>query len=94
MHSLEDKQDWMNRLKKIEGQVRGLQSMVEASRSCSDVMMQISSVRAAIHQLSVKIFETHLRKEFHLITATDDKFQLESDECIKELITILCRSFK
>lgn len=87
-----DKQDWVNRLKKIEGQVRGLQSMVETSRSCSELMTQISSVKAALHQLGIKLFETHLREEVQLIISLDEPAQ--SDDHIKEMLAILSRSFK
>lgn len=92
MDSLEDKQDWLNRLKKIEGQVRGLQNMVETRRSCSDLLIQISSAKAALHQLGVRIFETYLRDEFQLIISVDNPAQ--SDDHIKEMLTILSQSFK
>jgi len=92
LDSLEDKQDWENRLKRIEGQVRGLQSMMETSRSCSELMIQISSVKSALHQLGVKIFETHLREEFQLTISLDNPAQ--SDDHIKEMLAILSRSFK
>ncbi len=92
MDSLEDKQDWQSRLKKIEGQVRGLQNMVETNRSCSDLLIQIASVKAVLHQLGVKIFETHLREEFQHIISLDESEQ--SDDPIKEMLTILSRSFK
>jgi len=91
LDSLEEKQDWLNRLKKIEGQLRGLQNMVETNRSCSDLLIQISSAKAALHQLGVKIFETHLREEFQLIISLDKPTQ--SDDHIKEMLFILSRSF-
>jgi DNA-binding FrmR family transcriptional regulator len=65
--------------------------MVEASRPCSELMMQISSTKAALHHVGAKIFEAHLRNEFQL-TALDTPAQL--DENIKGMLSILSRIFK
>jgi len=47
-----DKKSLVNRLKRIEGQVRGLQQMIEQERSCQEVMTQVSAVVSALHRVS------------------------------------------
>jgi len=51
----------LTRLRRIEGQVRGLQRMVEEDRYCADVMTQIASVQAALHGVSRALMRNHLR---------------------------------
>jgi DNA-binding FrmR family transcriptional regulator len=51
----------MHRLRRIEGQVRGLQRMVDEERYCADVMTQISSVQEALRGVSRAMLQNHLR---------------------------------
>ena len=51
----------VNRLRRIEGQVRGLQRMVEEDRYCADVMTQISSVQEALRGVSRELMRNHLK---------------------------------
>jgi CsoR family transcriptional regulator, copper-sensing transcriptional repressor len=48
------------RLKRIEGQIGGLQRMVEDDRYCVDVLTQISAVRAALHKVEEEILRDHM----------------------------------
>ena len=48
------------RLKRIEGQVRGLIKMVEDEKSCEEILIQISSAKAALHRTGQVILEGHL----------------------------------
>jgi DNA-binding FrmR family transcriptional regulator len=50
----------LKRLRRIEGQVRGLSGMVEADRYCVDVVTQISAVRAALHKVEEEILRDHV----------------------------------
>ncbi|WMT58867.1 metal-sensitive transcriptional regulator [Truepera radiovictrix] len=52
----------LNRLKRIEGQVRGLQRMIEEERDCREVLTQLSGVRSALDAASDVILETYLEK--------------------------------
>ncbi|HEX2910776.1 MAG TPA: metal-sensitive transcriptional regulator [Chloroflexia bacterium] len=56
-----DKDKLQARLKRIEGQVRGLQRMIEDDKYCIDIITQISSVQAALQQVSVLLLEDHMR---------------------------------
>ena len=54
-------EDLLRRLRRIEGQVRGLGQMVEADRYCIDVLTQISAVTKALQGVAVGLFDDHLR---------------------------------
>lgn len=62
----EIKRTVQNRLRRIEGQVRGLQRMVEEERYCADVITQISSVQEALRGTARSVLQNHLR---HCATA-------------------------
>ncbi|HEV2288717.1 MAG TPA: metal-sensitive transcriptional regulator [Candidatus Acidoferrales bacterium] len=51
----------LKRLRRIEGQVRGLQKMVEADRYCADILVQISSVQEALRGVGRNLMRNHLR---------------------------------
>jgi DNA-binding FrmR family transcriptional regulator len=54
------KQDYLMRLGKIEGQVRGLQKMVEDDRWCPDVVTQVSAVTRALQEVAIGLLKDHL----------------------------------
>lgn len=79
-----DKADLLSRLRKIEGQVRGLQRMVEEEKYCIDVLTQIASVRAATDKVGLIILNDHIRGCVRdAVRKTDDDTQIE--ELIKTL---------
>ncbi len=51
----------LRRLRRIEGQVRGLQKMVEEERYCADILTQVSSVQEALRAVSRELMRNHLR---------------------------------
>ena len=55
------KDDYLARLRKIEGQVRGLQKMIEDDRWCPDVVVQISSATRALQEVAVGLLNDHLQ---------------------------------
>jgi DNA-binding FrmR family transcriptional regulator len=57
----EIKRSVQNRLRRIEGQVRGLERMVEEERYCADVITQVSSVQEALRAVSRSLLQNHLR---------------------------------
>jgi DNA-binding FrmR family transcriptional regulator len=56
-----DKDALVKRLHRIEGQVRGLERMVEDERYCVDILTQISAVSTALESLAVKILDDHVQ---------------------------------
>ena len=51
----------LNRLKRIEGQVRGLQKMVEDDRYCADILVQVASVQEALRGVGRNLMKNHLQ---------------------------------
>lgn len=56
-----DKEALMKRLKRIEGQVKGIQNMLEEERYCVDILVQISAIRSAINKVGTIILENHIK---------------------------------
>ncbi len=56
----ENKRDVLQRLKRIEGQARGLQRMIEEGRECEDIVIQLSAIKSAIDRVSLAIVGTHM----------------------------------
>jgi DNA-binding FrmR family transcriptional regulator len=76
----------LRRLKNIEGQVRGLQRMVEEEKYCVDILTQISAVRAALHSVGMLILRRHVE------TCVSDAIETggtDRVEIIDELMTVL-----
>ncbi|WP_026487505.1 metal-sensitive transcriptional regulator [Caldanaerobius polysaccharolyticus] len=55
----EQKEDLIKRLKKIEGQIKGIQKMIEEEKYCVDVLVQIAAVRSAINKVGSIILKSH-----------------------------------
>ena len=60
LRAQEEKKKLLNRLRRIEGQVRGLQAMVEADAYCNDVLTQSAAVNAAINAFNRELLAEHL----------------------------------
>lgn len=81
-----DKKDLQDRLRRIEGQVRGLQRMVEEDQYCIDVLTQVNSVTSALRSVGMGLLDEHVR---HCV-----KESLESgsgDEKVEELLAAVAR---
>jgi DNA-binding FrmR family transcriptional regulator len=80
----ETKKENLARLRRIEGQVRGLQKMVDEERYCADVLTQISAVHEALRGVGREVMRNHLR---HCATAamkgTDDEAAAMHDEILE-----------
>ena len=76
----------LRRLRRIEGQVRGLQKMVEEDRYCADVMTQISSVHEALRSVGRELMRNHLK---HCATAAIKAGPTEAEPMYDELVDLL-----
>jgi CsoR family transcriptional regulator, copper-sensing transcriptional repressor len=54
------KDDYLTRLRRIEGQARGLQRMVDEDQYCIDILTQVSAMTKALHAVSIGLLEDHL----------------------------------
>ena len=78
----------LRRLRNIEGQVRGLQRMVEEDQYCIDILTQVSAARSALNSAGMKVLHRHLDT---CVTAAIQGGGQSKDVMIKELMTILSR---
>jgi len=76
------------RLRRIEGQVRGLQKMVEDDRYCADVMTQIASVHEALRSVGRELMRNHLR---HCATAAIKSGPDDAEAMYDELVEMMYR---
>ena len=76
----------LKRLRRIEGQVRGLQKMVEEDRYCADVMTQISSVHEALRAVGRELMRNHLR---HCASSAIRSEGVEADAMYDELLDLM-----
>ncbi len=74
----------LKRLRRIEGQVRGLQKMVEEDRYCADILTQISSVQEALRGVSRELMRNHLKHcATHAIRGGEESAEAMYDELIE-----------
>jgi DNA-binding FrmR family transcriptional regulator len=74
------------RLRRIEGQVRGIQKMVEEDRYCADILMQISSVQEALRSVGRELLRNHLK---HCATAAIRSSDAEAAKMYDELVDLM-----
>ena len=76
----------LKRLRRIEGQVRGLQKMVEEDRYCADILTQISSVHEALRGVARELMRNHLK---HCATSAIKSSPDEAEAMYDELIELM-----
>ena len=77
------------RLRRIEGQVRGIQKMVEDDRYCADIMTQIASVHEALRGVGRELMRNHLR---HCATTAIREGGERAEQTYDELLDLMYRS--
>ncbi len=75
--------DLMNRLKRIEGQVKGVQRMLEDNAYCPDIMVQVSAINSALNSFNKVLLAEHLK------TCVVDDIKAGREETIQELTDTL-----
>lgn len=83
------KEDILNRMKKIEGQSKGIQKMIEEDKCCGDIMVQISAIRSAINRVGGLIMDRYI-KDCLKESLRDNK----SDENIEQVIETIVKYVK
>ena len=84
----EEKKKLLNRLRRIEGQVRGLQAMVESNAYCNDILTQSAAVNAAVNAFNRELLAEHLR------TCVARDLKDGHDEIVDELAATLQKLMK
>ncbi|GAG61431.1 unnamed protein product [marine sediment metagenome] len=77
----------LSRLKRIEGQIRGIQGMIIEERPCSDIMVQMAAAKSALNQVSKLILENHVNSWFDSSISSDDI----SQDMITEVIELMLK---
>jgi DNA-binding FrmR family transcriptional regulator len=86
--SEQEKKDLMNRLRRIEGQVRGLQNMLESDAYCTDVLIQVSAVNSALNSFSRTLLSSHMK------SCVAEDLKNGKEETIDELVDTLQKVMK
>ncbi len=82
--TVEEKEPLLQRLGRIEGQVRGLRQMVEDDRHCLDVVQQANAITAAIREVALLVISDHLTASVGF--AVQDR---DGEAAVNEMITVL-----
>lgn len=80
--------DLIHRLNRIEGQVRGIRRMLEADAYCTDILVQVSAVNAALNSFNKVLLANHIR------TCVADDIRAGKDETVDELVLTLQKLMK
>lgn len=84
----EEKKKLINRLKRIEGQIRGIIGMMENDAYCNDILIQSAAVNAAVNAFNKELLATHIR------TCVARDIREGKDETIDELVATLQKLMK
>ncbi|GAA3472834.1 metal-sensitive transcriptional regulator [Nonomuraea roseola] len=82
------RQDHLRRLRRIEGQARGLQRMVEDDKYCIDILTQVSATTSALQSFALSLLEEHLA---HCVAEATLKGGPEADAKVKEATEAIAR---
>ena len=86
-----DKDEYLKRLRRIEGQVRGLQKMVEDDKYCIDILTQVSAVTRALQSVALGLLEDHLG---HCVTQAVAEGGDAADAKVREASDAIARLVK
>ena len=83
-----EKKKLINRLKRIEGQVRGVERMLENDEYCPDILIQVSAINCALNSFNKVLLAEHIR------TCVLDDIKSGKNETVDELVTTLQKVMK
>ena len=78
----------INRLSRIEGQIRGIRKMVEESAYCTDIITQVSAAGAALNAFNKELLSNHIK------TCVSEDIKKGNDETVDELVAVLQKLMK
>ena len=85
---ISNKDDYLKRLRRIEGQARGLQRMVEDEKYCIDILTQVSAMTKALQSVALGLVEEHLS---HCVVQAAQTGGREADEKVREAAEAIAR---
>ena len=78
----------MNRLKRIEGQVRGVENMLEHDAYCTDILVQVSAITSALNSFNKVLLASHVK------TCVADNIRAGNEDVVDELVSVLQKLMK
>ena len=87
-HSQEEHKRLVNRLSRVEGQIRGIKKMVEEDAYCIDILIQVAAANAALNSFNKELLAEHIR------TCVADDIKNGREETIEELVATLQKLMK
>jgi DNA-binding FrmR family transcriptional regulator len=88
MRTEKEKRNLLNRLKRVEGQIRGIEGMVEKDAYCPDILIQVSAVTSALNSFNKVLLASHIK------SCVVDDIRNGDDETIDELVNVLQKLMK
>jgi DNA-binding FrmR family transcriptional regulator len=85
---MENKESHLKRLRRIEGQVRGLQRMVDEDKYCIDILTQVSAATKALQSFSLELLDEHIA---HCLVEAAREGGAESDQKVREASDAIAR---
>ncbi len=79
--------DLFNRLRRIEGQVRGVQTMLENERNCHEIFQQLTAIQSAMRSVSLQLVESSASTCFQQLASTTDSH--EREVILQDLLTLV-----
>ena len=83
-----EQKDLLNRLSRIEGQVRGVKSMIEKDAYCTDILTQVAAINAALNSFNKVLLSNHIN------TCVVDNIRNGDDSVVDELVNIIQKLMK
>ncbi len=86
--SEEEKKELLKRLRRCEGQIRGIESMIENDAYCPDILTQVSAVSAALNSFNKQLMACHMR------SCVSDDIRAGKEEAIDEFVALMQKLMK
>ena len=88
MRSEEEKKELLKRLRRAEGQIRGIENMIEEDAYCPDILVQVSAVTSALNSFNKELMACHMR------SCVADDIRAGKDEAIDEFVKVMQKLMK
>lgn len=92
MMSEQNQRDFLARMRRIEGQARGVQRMIEDDRDCLEILAQLASLRSAAYSASVALTEQYAIQCMRIAEGQQSSGRASQDEAVRSLVAVLLRT--
>jgi len=89
LENLEAKEKLIQRLKRVEGQVRGVQAMLQEGRDCHEIMQQLAAIHSAVQSASRVFFQEYASACLEQISEGEESSPTKRERMIEEMIALL-----